>query len=192
MGPQSEPSVSGSGWERTSKGVKCSFPRQRETKHSGLCEDEVLRSGLIRGPSGRPRKPGVRGRRCGDEGARARSRFHRQPTAAFCPFLAGQKGTPAPHKIKRIAAAMYGGPTYKNRPGGSGSRPYILSKGCGGHWDLSPHPPQCAHWGTFPSRGKLSGRASPAPTACREKAGGRYPPPRKQRIALPQLLIPHS
>ena len=43
MGPQPEPSVSGSGWERTSKGAKCSFPRQRETKHSGLCEDEVRR-----------------------------------------------------------------------------------------------------------------------------------------------------
>ena len=46
MGPQSEPSVSGSGWERTSKGAKCSFPRQRETKHSGLCDDEARLSAI--------------------------------------------------------------------------------------------------------------------------------------------------
>ena len=45
--------------------------------------------------------------------------------------------------------------------------------GTGGHMgpplqkvlDLPPHPPQCAHWGTFPPRGRLSGRTMCAPTA---------------------------
>ena len=41
--------------------------------------------------------------------------------AAFRPFLAGQKWAPVPpsfvpRKINGDAAAMYGGPTYKNRP----------------------------------------------------------------------------
>ena len=31
--------------------------------------------------------------------------------------------------------------------------------------DLPPHPPQCAHWGTFPPRGRLSGGTMCAPTA---------------------------
>src|SRR5699024_196694 len=28
-----------------------------------------------------------------------------------------------------------------------------------------PHPPKCAHWGTFPPRGKACGRLIAAPTA---------------------------
>ena len=31
--------------------------------------------------------------------------------------------------------------------------------------NLPPHPPQCAHWGTFPPRGRLSGGTMCAPTA---------------------------
>ena len=31
--------------------------------------------------------------------------------------------------------------------------------------DLPPHPPQCAPWGTFPPRGRLSGGTMCAPTA---------------------------
>ena len=42
-----------------------------------MCPHSARRSNLIKGPVRTPVIPGVRGRRCGDEGACARSRFHR-------------------------------------------------------------------------------------------------------------------
>ena len=59
-----------------------------------------------------PVKRGSGGRRCGDEGACARSRFHRQPPARLSAISArSEMAIFVPRKIKRIAAAMYGGPT---------------------------------------------------------------------------------
>ena len=99
-------------------------------------------------PSGRPRKTGVRGRRCGDEGACARSRFHRRsPGGFFVPFWPVKKGHPIPRKLKRIAAAMYGGPTQEMRQ------------------SLGPFPssaPVCA-LGHLPLEGKAFGRGKPLP-----------------------------
>ena len=50
--------------------------------------------------------------------------------------------------------------------------------------DRSPHPPQCAHWGTFP-QGKAFGRLIAAPTVHRKPAGVRFKNPPSSVTASP-------
>ena len=76
----------------TSKGAKCSFPRQRETKHSGLCEDEARRPTRKQSRPAAPVKSEVRGRRCGGCGRQSRPHpITAGPRHVFRPFLRGQK-----------------------------------------------------------------------------------------------------
>ena len=67
-------------------------------------------------PSGRPRKPGVRGDGVEIEGgAPPENRFTIVPRRLFCPFLAGQKGTSAPPVKTPEFRAGLGPPALDNR-----------------------------------------------------------------------------
>ena len=61
------------------------------------------------------------------------------------------------------------------RGAGNGGRgkplPYGRGRG-GGRGRGTPHPPQCAHWGTFPSRGRQAGRRGRRPLRGRTYRGG--------------------
>ena len=116
MGPQPEPSVSGSGWERPIPPVRGKWPKAkggRDEQGSGRSFRRPGGNGAkrtLRGrgapagektvPSGRPRKPGVRGDGVEIEGGTPpENRFTIAPRRLFRPFLAGQKGTlPSPVK----------------------------------------------------------------------------------------------
>ena len=69
----------------------------RQQEGAQMCPATERRSGLIQGPSGRPRKPGVRGGGVEDAGGKAAQiRLPPAPGGFFVPFWSVKKGHPRP------------------------------------------------------------------------------------------------
>ena len=147
---------------------------------------QILRAGNTAKPSkyASPRNGGSRGRAAWRQGRRSRFCRLRPPPSVFW-FLFHVEKELAPHcarrrvseRNRRIAAAL-GAEMAKPCPT-AGVAPPSSNEGT---LSSPPHPPQCAHWGTFPPGGRLlRGSAPSSPPNEIKKKGGPTGRPKGQK-----------
>ena len=133
---------------------------------------QILRAGnILPGPRGNPRNGGSRGRAAWRREALPNRRLRPPPGAFLVTFWASKKSLAAgaaklPCKERNFSIIA---------PSSVTASPCHLPPKGKAFWGEPPHPPQCAHWGTFPPRGRLLG------VRLRRAASGWPGPPARRR-----------